>query len=193
MAVAMVALPQAMVYAMIAGVNPVNGIYAAIVPTLVGALFGSSSFLITGLSYASSLVPYSLLVQAHDPALFIELSFMSAILTGIIKLILGLLRTGGIIRYISNSVLTGFLGAIGILITLEQFGNLFGIEIPKNQGMLAILLETVSKLPEINSFVLATAMTCIGFMLVMRILDRRLPSAITAVFFFRVGSANGLA
>jgi sulfate permease, SulP family len=181
--VALVALPQAMAYATIAGVNPVNGIYTAIVPTLVGALFGSSSFLITGPSNASSMVTYSVLALAHDPAHFIELVFSLAILSGIIKLLLGLLRMGGIINYISNSVLTGFLGAIGILITLQQFGNLFGIEIPKNQGALAILIETGRQLPKINLFVLVTALTCIGFMLFIRILDRRLPSAMAAIIF----------
>ena len=74
--VAIVALPQAMAYAAIAGVNPVYGIYTAIVPTRVGALVGSSSFLITGPSNASSLVTYSVLAQANDPLLFVELAFI---------------------------------------------------------------------------------------------------------------------
>ena len=96
---------------------------------------------------------------------------------------LGLLRIGRIIRYISNSVLTGFLGAIGILITIEQFGNLFGIVIPKNQGALAIILETIHKVPEINLHVLTTSAACMVFMLIMRKIDQRLPSAMLAIIF----------
>jgi sulfate permease, SulP family len=179
--VAMVALPQAMAYAAIAGVNPVYGIYTAVVPTVVGALAGSSSFLITGPSNASALVTYSVMTQSNDPLLLVELAFLLAILSGVIKLILGLLRLGGIIRFISNSVLTGFLGAIGILITFEQFGNLFGISIPKNQGVLAIVVETVKKLPEINPLVLATAAASLAVMLVVRRINRRLPAAMLAI------------
>jgi sulfate permease, SulP family len=181
--VAMIALPQAMAYAAIAGVNPVNGIYTAIIPTLVGALTGSSIYLITGPSNASSLVTNSVLAQANDPLLFVELVFILAIVSGMIKLVLGLLRMGGIIRYISNSVMTGFLGAIGILITLEQFGNLLGIVIPKNQGALAILIATIHKSPEINLRVLATSAACIAFLLILRKIDRRLPSAMLAIIF----------
>jgi sulfate permease, SulP family len=182
--VAMVALPQAMAYAAIAGVNPVYGIYTAIVPTVVGALTGSSSFLVTGPSNASSLVTYGVISQeSNDPLLLLELVFLLAIFSGVIKLVLGLLRMGGITRFISNSVLTGFLGAIGILITFEQFGNLFGITIPKNQGVLAILLETIRKLPEINLLVVATAAASLAFMLVMRRINRRLPAAMLAILF----------
>ena len=179
----MVALPQAMAYAAIAGVNPVFGIYTAIVPTLVGALAGSSNFLITGPSNASSLVTYSVLTQTNAPLMFIEIAFILAIISGLIKLVLGLLRMGGIVRYISNSVLTGFLGAIGILITLEQFGNLFGIVIPKNQGALAILLATYHKIPEINPHVLITSAGCIAFMVIVHKIDRRLPASMLAIIF----------
>jgi sulfate permease, SulP family len=181
--VAMVALPQAMAYAAIAGVNPIYGIYSAIIPTLVGALAGCSSFLITGPTNATSLVTYSILAQEYNPLLLVELVFVLAILSGVIRLVLGLLRMGRIIHYISNSVLTGFLAAIGLLITLEQFGNLLGIALPKNQGAMAIIIATIHKVPEIKVFILITSISCIVVVLILRKIDRRLPSGMLAIIF----------
>jgi SulP family sulfate permease len=129
------------------------------------------------------LVTYDVLSEMDTAGQFVELVFLLAILAGLIKLLLGLLKMGGIIRYISNSVLTGFLAAIGILITLEQFGNLFGITIPKNQGALAILLATFRSIPQINLYVTATAAVCIVFMLIIRRIDQRLPAAMLSIIF----------
>lgn len=180
--VAMVVLPQSMAYAAIAGVNPIYGIFSAIVPTIVGALFGSSHLLITGPTNATALVIFSVLAGiSGDPARYLELVFALAVLSGAIKLGLGLLRLGSIVRYISNSVLTGFLAAAGILITVDQFGNLFGLKLPKNEGPFVIMAETLRNISQINGSVVVTALVGILTMLVIRKINKKVPAALLAI------------
>ena len=107
--------------------------------------------------------------------------FALAVLSGAIKLALGLLRLGGIVRYISNSVLTGFLAAAGILITIDQFGNLFGLKLPKNDGIFAILAETLRNITQINLPVLITAAVGILVMLATRRINKKIPAALLAI------------
>jgi len=125
--VAMIVIPQAMAYAPIAGVNPIYGLYTAIIPAIVAALFGSSNFLVTGPTNPTALVTASVLIVFAGGERYVEMVFLLAILAGFFKLLLGLLRLGGIIRFVSNSVLTGFLSAAGILIILGQVGSLTGV------------------------------------------------------------------
>ena len=131
--VAMVAVPQSMAYAAIAGVNPIYGLYAAIVPAIIGALFGSSNHLVTGPTNATALVTAGVLVAMSGGA-NLEYVFVLAILSGLIRLVLGLLKLGTIIRFVSNSVLTGFLAGAGVLIIINQLGNLLGIPRPGGAG-----------------------------------------------------------
>jgi sulfate permease, SulP family len=125
--VAMIVIPQAMAYAPIAGVNPIYGLYTAIIPAIVGALAGSSNFLVTGPTNPTALVTASVLLVFAGSEGYLQMVFLLAILAGAIKLALGLLHLGSIIRFVSNSVLTGFLSAVGILIILGQSGSFLGI------------------------------------------------------------------
>jgi sulfate permease, SulP family len=180
--VAMVVLPQSMAYAAIAGINPIYGIYTAIIPAIFGPLFGSSRVLVTGPTNATALVVLSVLAGfSDDPARYLELVFALALMVGAIKLALGLLRLGSLVRYVSNSVLTGFLTAAGILISIDQLGNLLGLRLPKDLGIVAILSETARKLGEISLPTLLTAATGIAIMLVMRRYLKKLPAALIAI------------
>jgi sulfate permease, SulP family len=125
--VAMIVVPQAMAYAPIAGVNPIYGLYTAIIPAIVGALFGSSNFLVTGPTNPTALVTASVLLAFAGGERYVQMVFLLAILSGVIKLALGVLRLGTIIRFVSNSVLTGFLSAVGILIITAQMGSMLGV------------------------------------------------------------------
>jgi sulfate permease, SulP family len=125
--VAMIVIPQAMAYAPIAGVNPIYGLYTAIIPAIVAALFGSSNFLVTGPTNPTALVTASVLLIFAGGERYVQMVFLLAILAGAIKLAMGLLRLGTIIRFVSNSVLTGFLSAAGLLIILGQLGPIMGI------------------------------------------------------------------
>jgi SulP family sulfate permease len=131
--VAAISLPQAMAYALIAGIDPRFGLYSAIVVTLVASIFGSSSHLINGPTNAISLVVFSALAFIGTDSRLdaFEAMFLLAIMIGIIQIMIAVFKLGDLTRYISESVVLGFMAGAGFLIALGQVGNFFGI---KNRG-----------------------------------------------------------
>jgi sulfate permease, SulP family len=179
--VAMVAIPQTMAYAIIAGVNPIYGLYSATLPAIIGSLFGSSNFLITGASNASALAAASILAVYSQAPNFIQYVFAITIASGIFKLILGLLKQGKITRFISNSVLTGFLTGVGILIILNQVTNLIGIGKPVHSGTVEYLLHVLNSIKTINWIVFGLGLATILCQFILRKINRKTPSALVVI------------
>lgn len=119
--------PQAMGFALIAGVNPVYGLYTALVSTVIGGLLGSSSFMTVGPTNALALVVASALADFDGPAQ-IEGLFVLTGLVGVLMLLFGLLQLGTLIRFVSNAVMTGFITGAGMLIILGQVQHLNGYD-----------------------------------------------------------------
>jgi len=127
--VAAISLPQAMAYALIAGVDPRFGLYSAIVVTLVASIFGSSSHLINGPTNAISLVVFSALGSFDPDARFdaYQAMFLLGIMIGSIQILIAVFKLGDLTRYISESVVIGFMAGAGALVGLTQLGNLSGL------------------------------------------------------------------
>src|SRR6202167_2888462 len=127
--VAAISLPQAMAYALIAGIDPRFGLYSAIVVTLVASIFGSSSHLINGPTNAISLVVFSALAFISPDAPFdvYQATFLLAIMIGTIQILIAIFKLGDLTRYISESVVIGFMAGAGALVGLSQLGNLTGL------------------------------------------------------------------
>ncbi len=128
--VASVAVPQAMAYALIAGVPPQYGLYTAIVMTALGSLFGSSRLLINGPTNAISLVVFGavagLTTSPEDPTRMAMVSLL-AVLVGLIQVTMALLKLGDLTRYVSESVILGFMAGAGMLVALTQMDSLLGL------------------------------------------------------------------
>src|ERR1700689_1670358 len=127
--VAAISLPQAMAYALIAGVDPRFGLYSAIVVTLVASIFGSSSHLINGPTNAISIVVFSALAFLDPDARYDigQALFLLGIMVGIIQILVALFKLGDLTRYISESVIIGFMAGASVLIALGQVGNFLGL------------------------------------------------------------------
>jgi SulP family sulfate permease len=127
--VAAISLPQAMAYALIAGVDPRFGLYSAIVVTLVASIFGSSSHLINGPTNAISLVVFSALGFFNTDARLeaYQAMFLLGIMIGCIQILIAVFKLGDLTRYISESVVIGFMAGAGTLVGLTQLGNLTGL------------------------------------------------------------------
>ena len=128
--VATVAVPQAMAYALIAGLPPQYGLYTAIVLTALASIFGSSRYLINGPTNAISLVVFgtvaALTTSPDDPAR-IQLVCLLAMLVGFIQIAIAVLKLGDLTRYVSEAVILGFMAGAGILIALNQVEPLLGL------------------------------------------------------------------
>ncbi|MEP7344620.1 MAG: SulP family inorganic anion transporter [Gemmatimonadaceae bacterium] len=125
--VAAVAVPQAMAYALVAGLPAEYGLYTAIVMTAVGALFDSSRQLINGPTNAISIAVLSV-IAGVEPGLKVQAAVTLALLVGLVQLAITLFRLGDLSRYISHSVIVGFTLGAGSLLVLDQVKNLFGMK-----------------------------------------------------------------
>lgn len=130
--VALVMIPQSLAYAQLAGFPAHYGLYAAMLPSLVAALFGSSAQLstgpvaLTGMLTAASIAPFA----APGSEAFIALGVLLALLAGLIQLALGALRQGWVLNLLSRPVFAGFINAAALLICLSQLPALLGIRGP---------------------------------------------------------------
>ncbi|EEA00810.1 sulphate transporter [Burkholderia sp. H160] len=127
--VAAISLLQGMAYALIAGVDPRFGLYSAMVVTLVASLLGSSSHLINGPTSAISLVVFSALafVDPNDTVNLYEAMFLLGVMVGIIQIGIAVFRLGDLTRYISESVILGFMAGAAVLLAIGQIGNALGV------------------------------------------------------------------
>ena len=138
--VAAISLPQAMAYALIAGVDPRFGVYSAIVVTIVASIFGSSSHLINGPTSAISLLVFTALafVDSENSKELFEALFVLAVLVGVFQIVISLFKLGNLTRYISESVIIGFMAAASFLLAVGQLGNALGVH-DKGNGHMQVL------------------------------------------------------
>jgi SulP family sulfate permease len=125
--VAAVAVPQAMAYAMVAGLPAEYGLYTAIVMTAVGAVLDSSRQLINGPTNAISIAVLSVIAAVDGQDAKVQAAVLLALLVGSIQLGITLLRLGDLTRYVSHSVIVGFTAGAGSLLVLDQVKNLLGL------------------------------------------------------------------
>lgn len=156
-----IVIPQAVAFAIIAGLPPIYGFYTAMLSPIIAALFGSSYHLISGPTTTSSIVVYSVISPFVNPAsdmeAFISLAILLSFMAGTIKLAMGMLKMGRIVNFVSNSVIIGFTAGAGILIAFKQLKHVFGLDVPKGSTFLDIIIYIISHLKEINWFVFAVA------------------------------------
>ena len=193
--VAAISLPQAMAYALLAGVDPRFGLYSAIVVTAVASIFGSSSHLINGPTSAISLVVFSALA-IFDPDQRIEAAeamFLLGAMVGAIQIFVAVFRLGDLTRYISESVILGFMTAAAFLLAVGQVGNALGIRDrgTGSQHVLYRLWLTLTEGDALNPKAVAVTVATLVLALLSRRLVRRyrLPQMDMLVVLIIVGLA----
>ena len=180
---AMVVLPQAVAFATIAGLPPEYGLYAAMVPAVVAALFGSSWHLVSGPTTAISIVVYASISPLAEPgtAEYIGLVLTLTLLTGLLQLGMGLARLGTLVNFISHTVILGFTAGAALLIAGSQVKNFFGLDIPREARFHEILLHLGGNILAIEPWVLTVSVSTLVVGLVARRLVPRLPYMIVSM------------
>jgi len=156
---AVIVLPQGVAFATIAGMPPEYGLYAAIVPAIIAALWGSSWHLISGPTTAISLVLFSIvspMAQAGSPE-YIKYVLTITFLVGIIQLFMGWMKTGKLLNFISHTVVVGFTAGAAILIAANQIKNFFGIKVVQGSSFIETIHTFVVEFNQINKFVFLVA------------------------------------
>tara|TARA_Y100001951_G_scaffold100489_1_gene103978 strand:- start:8881 stop:10656 length:1776 start_codon:yes stop_codon:yes gene_type:complete len=147
--VTLMLIPQSLAYAMLAGLPPVTGLYASILPLLAYAVFGTSRTLAVGpvavvsLMTAASLAP---LFPAGSPE-YIGAAMLLALLSGLLLAAMAMLRLGFVANFLSHPVVSGFISASGILIAVGQLKHLLGVS-ASGENLLHLLPELLQALPQ---------------------------------------------
>ncbi len=149
--VAVIALPQAIAFALVAELPPETGLYAAIVAAIIGALWGSSDQMSTGPANAVSLLVLSTLLGVALPGTtdYVVAAGLLAVMVGIFQLVIGLTGLGVLINFVSHSVVVGFAAGAGVLIALGQIKYFLGVEFP-SRNLLDTIVGVAQNLGNIN-------------------------------------------
>jgi sulfate permease, SulP family len=145
---ALIVLPQAMAYALIAGLPPQFGLYCAMAPAILAALFGSSWHLVSGPTAAISIVVFSALVPMAQAgsAQYITLVLTLTFLVGLIQLFIAFARVGRLADKIPHSVIVGFTSGAAVLIAASQLRYFFGLPAPLDHSFFNTITSTVTHL-----------------------------------------------
>ncbi len=180
---ALMVLPQGLAFATLAGLPPAYGLYCAIVPTIVAALYGSSLHTVSGPTNALSLMTFAALAPLAAPGSgeYVQMAAALALLAGLFMLALGALRLGLLVNFISQPVIVGFTAGAGVLILVSQLGPLTGIEVPAGTSMAGTLVRVLERLAEIRPAVVAVATVTVLVSWGVRRLRPRWPSVVIAM------------
>ena len=181
---ALVLVPKAMAYAQLSGLPVYYGLYVALVPAVLGALWGSSRQLATGpvaivsLMTAAAITPLAIPFSEE----FVGLALLLALLVGIIQLLLGVLKLGTIVNFVSHPVILGFMNAAAIIIALSQLDMLLGIPKGRSDSFLKDIWEMLGYLPQTHLPTLAMSAFALALMLgLKKIKPLAKPSVLIAV------------
>lgn len=159
-------IPQSMAYALLAGLPPQVGLYASILPAIIYPLLGTSSVLAVGPVAVDSLMVATAISQfaAESTPEYISLALTLAFLVGSIELLIGVLRLGFLVNFISRAVISGFISGAAVIIAFSQIKSLLGLQIPSTNSFFELLVLLIRNLPETNLMTLALGLTSMGIL-----------------------------
>jgi hypothetical protein len=180
---ALIVLPQAVAFATIAGLPPEYGIYAAMVPTIIAALFGSSWHLVSGPTTAISIVVFASVSPYADPGTpeYIGMVLTLTFLTGLFQLIMGLAKMGALVNFISHTVVIGFTAGAALLIAASQVKNFFGLDIERGAPAYEVVRQLLIQIGDINPYIFSVAVVSLIAGLLARKYLKQIPYMIVAM------------
>ncbi len=180
---AVMLIPQAMGYAMLAGLPPIHGLYAALAPILVYAVLGTSRHLAVG-----PVAMDSILVAAGVGAIatlgtehYILVAAALGVMVGVLQAGLGFLRAGFLVNFLSRPVVSGFTSAAAIIIAASQLGHLLGVELPRTHYVHLVLWKGLEQLSTWSWPTIAVGATSIAALLILKRRWPRFPGALFVV------------
>jgi len=176
-------IPQGMAYAMIAGLPPVYGLYAGLAPQIMYAIFGTSRQLGVGPVAMDSLLVASALgsLALVDQGQYIVAAIFMALLVGILQLVMGGLRLGFLVNFLSRPVVSGFTSAAAIIIGISQVKHVLGVNIPNTARLHEITWQTFKAIPEANIYAIIIGIATLILITLIRKFGRGIPSALVVV------------
>ena len=180
--VSVVLIPQSMSYAMIAGLPPIYGLYAACIPPIVAALLGKSSQLATGPVAIVSLLTFSSVLPYAKPGTpeFIAMAINLAAIVGTFQILMGVFKLGFIMRFVSHPVIIGFTNAGAIIIAATQMKHLLGIQVKDSEFIFPILVDIAKNIIQTNPYTLAIGVLSLAIIFIGSRMHKGFPGAMIA-------------
>jgi SulP family sulfate permease len=178
--VGIVALPQTIAFAMIAELPPQYGLYAAIVTGIIGALWGSSHHLNTGPTNTISLLVLATLLPIAETGTekYLLAAGLMAVMVGVFQIVLGVVRLGVLVNFVSDSVIIGFTSGAGLLIIANQLRHLLRLDIPSHASLITTLRNLTTNISEVHwTSVILGSGVCI-FIFIIKRFAPKLPGAL---------------
>lgn len=178
--VGLVLVPQALAYAQLAQLPPYIGLYAALLPAIIGAMFGSCGAIATGPVALTSLLTGASVIAVARPGTeaFIEAAIVLALLSGLIQLLLGGLRLGWLLKLLSRPVMVGFINASALLIALSQVPALLGLRMPRSEHFLIDFFGMLGNLGNLHVPALLFGLGTLAVLIVLRRFAPRVPGVL---------------
>jgi sulfate permease, SulP family len=188
---AVMLIPQAMAYAALAGMPPITGLYASVVPIAVYALLGTSGALafgpvaIVSLLTASAVAP----LADGDPATYVVLAGALALMVGALQLLLGVLRLGVVVDLLSHAVISGFTSAAALIIAASQLRALTGITAEGGDTFLAEIAGLIGAVETVHAATLVVGLTSVAGLVILRRTIKRIPAPLIVVAVMTIAAA----
>lgn len=180
---AVVFIPQAIAYAYLAGMPPIYGLYAGLIPLVVYALFGTSRQMSIGPVAVSAILVMSGVSQLAEPLSpeYISLTLLAGLLIGITQVIFSLLRLGFFVNFLSHPVIAGFISAAAIIILVSQLKDAMGIVIPRSESTFDTMIYALSHISDTHILTLIICLLSIALMMILKKWKKSFPGALTVV------------
>jgi len=183
--VAIILIPQGIAYALIAGLPPIYGLYCALMPQLVYAVFGSSRQVAIGPVAMDSLIVATgvstLALVGSDS--YIAIAILLALIVGAIQFLLGVFRLGFVVNFLSRPVITGFTSAVAFTIGINQFRNLFGVDFIQSDQVQYVLEDIWINVIGFNLHTTVIGLISIVIILIFKRINKKIPNALIVVVF----------
>lgn len=176
-------IPQGIAYAMIAGLPPIYGLYTALIPQIIYAIFGTSRQLSVGPVAMDSLIVASGVAVLAEIGTqhFIEFAILLAFMMGILQVAFGVFRLGFLVNFLSKPVISGFTTAAALIIGFNQFKHLFGINVERSNKIQNLAQETIIHLNESNVITTIIGFVAIIILFVLKKKFPKVPAALVVV------------
>lgn len=183
-------LPQAVALASIAGLPPEYGIYTAIFPVIIAALFGSSYHVMSGPNTALAVLIFIDLSSfaSRSTEEYIAYAMGLTCMVGVFQLLFGLARLGVVFNFISHSVIVGLVAGVGVVIIIQQLGNFFGLVMNQREEIYETLMQVGYNLDHANWYAASTGLVTVVAGVLIRSYRRKWPHLVLAVI---IGTAAG--
>ena len=181
--VAIVLIPQGIAYALIAGLPPIYGLYCALVPQLMYAIFGSSRQVAIGPVAMDSLIVATGVstIALTGSESYIAIAILLALVVGAIQFLMGVFRLGFIVNFLSRPVIIGFTSAVALTIGLNQFRNLFGVDFIQSDQIHILFEDIWERISEYNLHTTLIGVAASILIILFRKINKKIPNALIVV------------